>query len=1062
MDDSATSDAPKLRVFLSYSRKDREFTTWLADALIARGYLADYDQSSHDKANVETGISAEDEWWQRVQEMVAAADVTVFVVSPDSAASKVCDEEIAYARGLGKRVIPVLRRMIDFAAAPPRLSALNMKISFVDDARREAALEELAAALDRDVAWLREQTRLTLAAADWEKSERREDELLRGAEISEAEAWSARRPASAPEVSETVLAFLAESRKAQGEREARERAQLARQRGLQRWVGGLVGVALVVTLAGAWLVMQGQRQLAQRTSAAIAQEAGQAFEQGRYDRALRLGVLAARDTWLSPSVREAGFEIGKALEQSQVEARFAGLNGIDCMAVNADGSLAATVTKDVPHVLARAASGEWVEEALPGYEENTGCVAFAPDGASFVTTGVGAAMVWTRDRAAWKPQRLEAKEAETVYSPYLLANGRVVAAMETTVVVWTPDGKGGWARAMLEDDDTAQADGESLNYVRASADGRRVLSVSTAAMQLWSEADDGTWSAMLVGRPKAAIPFAALSEDGKRIIIDTGRAVRVLIEDAQGNWNADATAAITPEEANRSFAEIAASPNGRMVLTVEYGGVTKLWTDTDGAGVYAKAPVGGLDGVSGFEFGPAGRVFYGTNAARELKLWTIDDMDEAGQPMIDEAEDVLGPATIVGEERISDQAVSADGLTVATAGYPAPLEIWKLKPQAAGAGVQLTSPDVLPLEASAAGWSPSGAHLAVVDIAGQFVVWARGADGKWAPETAMSGLAARYAGMPDEDTVITDGSDGLNVFTRAKGGAWGEGQWTQAKLHENSDASVGFSRGGASIVAQSDTLEATVWTRAGDAWTSMALNDGDASLVEKTTMSADGAVIVSLSNNNLIAWRREGGAWTPREIENEPYFGMDSAHFGAEDAFVTAGDNGVLVWTPKADGTWAFERVSGSEYPAMAASLAPGGRSIVSVTANGPARIWSRREDGKWVSAVLAGGEAASSGSFSPDGKSVVLAMKDGARVIDVARLAPGGDEGAVRRMGGELAKEACGARLGGAGEGGMRRLSAKDVEASPIVGGREGEDVCAWSPAWYDRVLGAVLGWMG
>jgi hypothetical protein len=71
------------------------------------------------------------------------------------------------ARGLGKRVIAVLRRPIDFATAPPRLAALNVKTSFVDDAF-DRSVGYLVLALERDVVCLREHTRLTLAAADWD------------------------------------------------------------------------------------------------------------------------------------------------------------------------------------------------------------------------------------------------------------------------------------------------------------------------------------------------------------------------------------------------------------------------------------------------------------------------------------------------------------------------------------------------------------------------------------------------------------------------------------------------------------------------------------------------------------------------------------------------------------------------------------------------------------------------------------------------------------------------------------------------------------------------------
>jgi hypothetical protein len=120
----------------------------------------DWDQTTADPDNVSTGIAAENEWWPRLQELIAAADVIVFVVSPDSARSNVCDEEIAYARALGKRVIAILYRSIDFHKAPPRLAALNVKISFVGDAAAyDKSLDQLASALALDVGWIRHVSR---------------------------------------------------------------------------------------------------------------------------------------------------------------------------------------------------------------------------------------------------------------------------------------------------------------------------------------------------------------------------------------------------------------------------------------------------------------------------------------------------------------------------------------------------------------------------------------------------------------------------------------------------------------------------------------------------------------------------------------------------------------------------------------------------------------------------------------------------------------------------------------------------------------------------------------
>ncbi|MCP2244147.1 toll/interleukin-1 receptor domain-containing protein [Lentzea aerocolonigenes] len=217
---AASSDEARTRVFLSYSRKDSDFVIRLAAELDARGYLVDFDQSSRDPNNVITGISAEDLWWIRLQEMIALADVVLFVVSPDSIRSAICDEEIAFAQNLKKRVIPVLCREIDFAKAPPRLSALNIKVKFAggDAVVSADQLALLAAAVDQDVVWLRGGTRLLAAAQRWDAGGRAEDALLRGVEHRDAEEWAVRRPGSAPELPELVLEFLSASRAAEAKR----------------------------------------------------------------------------------------------------------------------------------------------------------------------------------------------------------------------------------------------------------------------------------------------------------------------------------------------------------------------------------------------------------------------------------------------------------------------------------------------------------------------------------------------------------------------------------------------------------------------------------------------------------------------------------------------------------------------------------------------------------------------------------------------------------------------------------------------------------------------------
>lgn len=383
-------DAEKLRVFLSYSRKDIEFVRNLADALAQRGYLADFDQSTHHAETGQTGIAPTDDWWMRLQDMIAAADVMVLVVSPDSAASKVVDEEIAYARSLSKRIIAITCREIDFNSAPPRLSALNVSHWFLKQ-DFASALEPLCISLDRDVEWLRASAGYTVEAKAWTTAGKPADRLLFGEEISTAEAWSARRPATAPEVSELVLEFLSASRTEQTRRERN-------QRNVRRVVVGLIAIAFAVAVAGGWFVLQGQRDLARQNSRFLATQASSASDAHQYDRALRLSLLAARDTWLAPASPEAEIELGRATHVSHLEAALLGHQGIVRSAVfSPDGSRILTASADrTARLWTRGPGGRWEVTTLEGHTGPVNSAVFSPDGARILTaSGDKTARLWT-------------------------------------------------------------------------------------------------------------------------------------------------------------------------------------------------------------------------------------------------------------------------------------------------------------------------------------------------------------------------------------------------------------------------------------------------------------------------------------------------------------------------------------------------------------------------------------------------------------------------------------------------------------------------------------------
>jgi hypothetical protein len=93
--------------------------------------------------------------------MIAATETMVIVGSPDLAASKVCAEEIAHARNLGKAHYPgaVPADRLRCRAAAAQGAELQDRFTGEGGAAFAAALDALCKALDTDVAWHHEAAR---------------------------------------------------------------------------------------------------------------------------------------------------------------------------------------------------------------------------------------------------------------------------------------------------------------------------------------------------------------------------------------------------------------------------------------------------------------------------------------------------------------------------------------------------------------------------------------------------------------------------------------------------------------------------------------------------------------------------------------------------------------------------------------------------------------------------------------------------------------------------------------------------------------------------------------
>jgi len=103
-------------VFISYSRKDKDFVRRLDESLKSRGREAWVDWND---------IRPTEEWMQAIYAAIEGADTFVFVLTPDSVASVICGREIAHAAARNKRMVPIIAREVNADTVPEALAKLN-------------------------------------------------------------------------------------------------------------------------------------------------------------------------------------------------------------------------------------------------------------------------------------------------------------------------------------------------------------------------------------------------------------------------------------------------------------------------------------------------------------------------------------------------------------------------------------------------------------------------------------------------------------------------------------------------------------------------------------------------------------------------------------------------------------------------------------------------------------------------------------------------------------------------------------------------------------------------
>jgi hypothetical protein len=86
-------------IFISYSRRDLGFAQEIVDALGESGLETWIDWKSIPKG---------EDWEQEIYRGIEGADALLFLISPDSVRSPMCNKEVLHAIRNNKRILPII------------------------------------------------------------------------------------------------------------------------------------------------------------------------------------------------------------------------------------------------------------------------------------------------------------------------------------------------------------------------------------------------------------------------------------------------------------------------------------------------------------------------------------------------------------------------------------------------------------------------------------------------------------------------------------------------------------------------------------------------------------------------------------------------------------------------------------------------------------------------------------------------------------------------------------------------------------------------------------------
>jgi WD40 repeat protein len=893
-------------------------------------------------------------WRRELGTGIEAANAFVFVISPDSVASRECAEELTRATDLGKRLVPVLYK--NAPGVPEPLTSVQY-IDAEDGSDFDRSVKQVDEAIQTDYDWVHAHTAWLARALRWEEGGRDRSLLLRGSELDAAEHWLARQvEGKKPAPTQLQTEYIVAGRDAQ-------RSRL-------RTIVALTLVALAVSVAlGVVALISRNEAIDQRDQARSRELAASAVAQLEVDpeRSLLLALEAEEIANSGP----ADDALRRALVSSHVRAVMPGhRRSIASVDLSRDGERVVTASRDHTARIFDTASGRPLR-VLRGHRRPVANASFSPDGRRVVTASDdGTARIW--DAADGETLAILHHDRGPVNSAAFSRDRRriVTAGQDGTARVWkTEDGR-----------QVAVLSGHRQGVASASFDptGRRVLTAG----------DDGTarmWNVRsgagkVVARHERRLFLAKLSDDGRLVLsLDYGGTVRV-----SASSSGRTVSTLEGMALGATF-----SPNADSIVTGTIDGPAAVW-DTR-TGERTAQLVGHGSSVRSAAFSPDGRLVVTGGSDDTARVWDADrgttvailegqraSVGEVaftpdGQSVITGAEDGsvrrwdVGAGVVLRGHRapqaplrgtlgqlgsINSAEASPDGRTVLTAANDGTARLWDIR-----SGREIIRPQDCGFSADL------GYSCLTFGVVSSTVEAGNGV-----------GFLEAAAFSPDGRNVATAGAAGAAFVLDAKSGR----QLVSLEGHEQRVFDIAYSRKGDRLVTAGEDDTARVW----DASTGreLALLRGHRKDVYAATFTPDGRGVATASEDGTVRlWRVDGGP--PRRTLRLRHGAILDVAVSPDGRYLAAPvDQEARIWETDTGRTVA--RLREHDGLVFSTAFSPDGRTLVTGGQDQTARLWEV-PSGRPLGVLRGHNAYLISAEFTPDGRSVVTASDDGtARVF--------------------------------------------------------------------------------